>query len=220
MSTIIADNGNMIQSLILQTVVMFNEIKQQHVKNNELYLLTVNADTLFRESSDPTIDANVITNDIKQNLKVELHSPKNSDMRALLILNETKCQHKISLNVNAHIGQSKAFALLQFNYANMSLENPMQLMYSANQRIDINEKVEFVMKPQDLIVVLIGTSNQMKDDEDTHVSLMFGECENDYSMGTLLLIVTIIIIFLVLIYFLLQSDEPENKLVKSDFYFF
>ena len=83
------ENENIIQALILQTVLMFNKMKKQHIKSDDVYLLSINADTLFHDSSDPTIDANVVTNDIKKNLKVQLHSPKNSDLRALLILNES-----------------------------------------------------------------------------------------------------------------------------------
>ena len=217
MSAMIADNGNMIESLLLQTITMFNKIKTKHVKNDEVYLLSVNADTLFQDSSDPDITANVITNDLKQNLKLELHSPQNSDMRAILILNETKGQKKVNLKINAHIGRSKAFALLQFNYANMTVQNPMQLIYSANQLVDLNEKVDLVINPQDMIVVLAGTSNEMVDNEDTRVSLVFGDCSDGCSMGMILFGVSVIIIILVLIYLLSQSTDET---VKTDFLYY
>uniref|UniRef100_A0A6C0KS53 Uncharacterized protein n=1 Tax=viral metagenome TaxID=1070528 RepID=A0A6C0KS53_9ZZZZ len=209
---------NMVQALLTQAVSGFKNLKSQYASQNEIYLLEVNADQLFHNPSDPFINANAITNDIDDNLKLKLHSPQNSDLRVLLILNETNSAKKLDLTINANIGSSKAFGLFQLNYSNISIQNFKQVLFNTNQNIKINEHVELILNPEDLICVLVGTVNDEDDEEETMISLCFNKDTEYCSMGPIIFGAIVIILIIVLLYFLLQGDkEPEEE--ETHFYF-
>lgn len=202
--------SSIVQNLLMQVVNMFNNIKSQYVQTNEVYLLNINGDELFHSQQDPIIDVSTITNDIDKNLKLDLHSPTNSDLRAILILNESNDDKKLHLNVKANIGINKAFALLKFNYSDFSLQNPTQLLMNANQKIDIDEKVELNLQQKDLLCVLVGNVNSLPDDDKTHISLSFvHKAKESYLPNMLVIGVIIIVVVVLILYLLIQSDEEE-----------
>jgi len=210
-------NQDMIQNMVMQTVNMFNGIKQQHMKADEVYILNVNADNLFHNATDPEIDVNAVTDKICSDLTVKLHSPKNSDLRALMILNETKDVKNLNVSLMANVGVSKGMGLFQFNYANMSLQNPMQLLLTSNQHVKLNEKLDLKLKPKDLILVLVGDVNTTDDSEETIIRLRFNKKDNGYD---LILAIVAVIILLLIIYLLLKNDEREVGSELSKFYFY
>lgn len=210
-------NQDMIQNMVMQTVNMFNGIKQQHMKADEVYILNVNADNLFHNATDPEIDVNAVTDKICSDLTVKLHSPKNSDLRALMILNETKDVKNLNVSLMANVGVSKGMGLFQFNYANMSLQNPMQLILTSNQHVKLNEKLDLKLKPKDLILVLVGDVNTTDDSEETIIRLRFNKKDNGYA---LILAIVAVIIVLLIVYLLLKNDEREVGSELSKFYFY
>lgn len=212
------DYQNMLSAIIVQAVSYFQNLKTQYGIQNEIYALDILADQIFQNQSDPIINANAITKEIDNNLKLELHSPRQSDLRILLILNDTNKEKKVHLKVHANIGVSKAFGLFQLNYSNFDLTNTVQVLFNANQHIKINEQLDLHLKPKDLICVLVGNINNHHDEEETKISLIFNEQkESSCSMTLVLIAVIVIILILVLLYLLLRNDEKGK--VKNTFSF-